>query len=265
MSTTNSLHAQLVRELLTRYSLHVSQTWIAQFLASARTPVAPLPALASTAHFRILNSDITTCLSSDNDTALLPPDVANVQVKELRLPGPVAVQVLDIQDVGTSKWSQVEAIQRVERGEEVHGREVIRSVPSMGESEGSGDNSVDTAAMNATTTSTASTKSFGPHTLVLQDAMGTKVTAFELVRIPKIAIGGSGDGDGGMCIGCKLLLKGGTVVNRGMVMLRPENVVVLGGKIEVWDKKWRQGRKARLTREVEEQLATSEADRTESR
>jgi hypothetical protein len=38
------------------------------------------------------------------------------------------VQVLDIEDIGTSLWSQIEAIERVERGEAIHGREIVRTI-----------------------------------------------------------------------------------------------------------------------------------------
>lgn len=53
-----------------------------------------------------------------------------------------------------------------------------------------------------------------------------------------------------MQIGCKLLLKSGTNVRRGMVMLTPRNTVVMGGKVEEWDGKWREGRKAVLQKEL---------------
>ena len=49
-----------------------------------------------------------------------------------------------------------------------------------------------------------------------------------------------------MFIGCKLLLRSGTVVRRGMVMLTNDKCVVLGGKVEAWDKKWKDERKQRL-------------------
>lgn len=123
------LHAQLSNALLTRHNLPVSTAWLTEFLAS-RGPNAlpPLPALTSTAHFRLLASDIRTSLSPTTPKNVFPEDVAGVDTKERRLEGTVIVQVLDVIDVGSSKWSQVEAIESVERGEEVRGREVIRTV-----------------------------------------------------------------------------------------------------------------------------------------
>jgi hypothetical protein len=35
--------------------------------------------------------------------------------------------------------------------------------------------------------------------------------------------------------------------------LAPENAIVLGGKVETWDKTWRDGRKERLKRAVEQE------------
>ena len=264
MSKPHPLHAQLANSLLTRHDLPVSSPWLSSFLSSRGSNTPPLPALTSTAQFRILASDITTSLAPAPPNAL-PANIADVNVKEHRLEGTIIVQVLDVMDIGSSKWSQVEAIERVERGEEVRGREVIRTVDVMGDEDGSGPDPASTTTVNAHANQNAPTTkklSSGPHKLLIQDAKGTKVLAFELVNIPKIALSISASAslpaslnqpqtlqmdDPGMFIGCKLLLKPGTTVRRGMVMLRPEVCVVLGGKVEVWDRKWKEERKAMLT------------------
>ena len=59
----------------------------------------------------------------------------------------------------------------------------------------------------------------------------------------------------GMQIGCKFLLKNGTCVRRGLIMLTPKDVVMMGGRVEAWDRKWRDGRKARLRQELEREAA----------
>lgn len=250
---------QLSIELLNRYSLSVSQTWLNTFLISTRQPLPPLQALLSTAHFRLLNSDITTSLSVFPPLqagSLLSANLADISVKEKRLSSNVPIQILDIVDVGLSRWSQVEAIERIERGEEMRGREVIRNVPGVSDEEdeegGMNGARLGTARDSANgqshgTNGQASTKrSQGPHRLILQDADKQKVTAFELSPIPKLWIG-----EDGISIGCKMILKAGTLVRRGMVMLQPDTVVLLGGKIESWDKKWREERKKRLIADVE--------------
>lgn len=182
------LHAQLSNALLTRHNLPVSTAWLTEFLAS-RGPNAlpPLPALTSTAHFRLLASDIRTSLSPTTPKNVFPEDVAGVDTKERRLEGTVIVQVLDVIDVGSSKWSQVEAIESVERGEEVRGREVIRTVAGVDSSTAT-SNAPSTAPSTAATTTTTKKLTTGPHRLLIQDARGTQVYAFESVKIPKIAL-----------------------------------------------------------------------------
>jgi RecQ-mediated genome instability protein 1 len=241
MAASEALATQISAALQTRHNLSVNLTWLAAILSTIRTPAPPLPALTSTAHFRLLTSDFTTSLSISNTSALLPTDISEPDIKERKLTGNVPLQVLDVEDIGTSKWSQVEAIERVERGEEIRGREVIRTLP-VEAGEGPGDNP---AATNAAGRAAWSS---GPHKYLLQDARGTKAVAFEKVKVPKLGLS-----DDGMSIGMKIMLKAGSVARRGVVMLAPENVIVLGGKVETWDKTWRDGRKERLKRAVEQE------------
>ncbi|KAN0071069.1 protein of unknown function (DUF1767) domain containing protein [Elaphomyces granulatus] len=253
--------------LLTAKCLSVSQPWLSSFLASTsqQQQRAPLSALTQTALFRLLASDFTRSLSTSVPSALLPVDISNPAVKERRVPGPVPVQVLDIEDIGVSLWSQVEAIERVERGETLKGKEIVRVVNVGGEDDGneqqqqqqpapggpSSDDDDPTAAAvpdangnrdNNNTMANAdlglSGATHGPHRLVLQDAAGTRVVAFELKPVEGVAIGK-------LPIGAKLLLRDATV-GRGMVLLSPESVTLLGGKIEAMDAAWRKERKANL-------------------
>ncbi len=245
-SPPTNLAAQLSALLLEKYHLPVSQAWLANLLnilTALGRPLPPLPALLSTAHFRLLHSDFTISLSVFSPQSLLPGDIGDVSVKERRLAGNVPVQVLDVIELGVSRWSQVEAIERVERGEEVRGREVIRTVRGATDEDvdGEAETSIDRGANGAVTASASTKRSHGPHKLFIQDADKTIVTALELGDISKIFIG-----DDGICIGCKVILKAGALVRRGMVMLTPETVVVLGGKIDSWDKKWREDRKKTL-------------------
>jgi len=180
----------------------------------------------------------------------------------------IPVQVLDIQDISTSKWSQMEAIERVERGEEIRGREVIRSVPGINnEDDAQGaeqghDSSSRTSAIASSNAAGSSRKgSTGPHKLLLQDSAGTKAWAFEMSRIERITVVNSNPPVAGaaptqvpiegMQIGCKFVLKKGTKVRRGLIMMTAASTTVMGGKVEVWDKKWREGRKARLKQELD--------------
>ena len=101
--------------------------------------------------------------------------------------------------------------------------------------------------MNASINKVASSN--GPFKLLLQDAKGQNLHAFTVIPMPKIGMPMPADeGSGGMCIGCKLVLKSGMVVRRGIAMLRPTDIVYVGGKVDGWDKQWREleGRKKRL-------------------
>lgn len=146
------------------------------------------------------------------------------------------MQVLDIEDIGTSLWAQVEKIEQVERGETIRGREIVRSVNVDG-----GDSENNTNNNNATPS--GNTVGHGPHRLVLQDSLGNKAVAMELKDIPGIAIDK-------ISIGAKLVLKN-TIVGRGMILLTPDTVTFLGGKIEAMDTLWRKTRKERLLEKIQ--------------
>jgi RecQ-mediated genome instability protein 1 len=134
------------------------------------------------------------------------------------------VQVLDIEDIGRSRWSQVEALEAQERGETTKGREVVRVLPA--------DDGGEAAAGGSAAGGQSS--SAGPHKLLLQDAKGTKVYGLEVRGIQGVSVG--------MSIGAKLILRDFEVA-RGVIMLEPRCVEVLGGKVDAWDRKWREERK----------------------
>ena len=238
-----------ITDHLSSKSLPVSHAWLTDFLSTQRVSTTPLSSLTRTALFRILSSDFTKSLSSQNPTNLLPTDISDPTVKERRLAGPVPLQILDIEDIGTSLWSQVEAQERIERGEQQRGREVIRTVtrdPGGGDL-GEGTANPAASGSNATPTarSTASgISSYGPHRLVLEDAKGTKVVGMELKRIEGIGVEK-------LSIGAKLVLKN-AIVARGMVLLETANTTILGGKIDAMEKEWREKRKARLLARLEQ-------------
>lgn len=228
-ATTNS---QQVTAALSTYlaqrAIPPTQTWLNSFIESARLST-PLPALQKTATFRLLASDITNSVQASAQNTL-PPNMLNATVKELKIPGPIVLQVLDIEDIGRSAWSQVESIEAQERGETTKGREIIRVVADTANAENG--NAPDPRA---------SEKSSGPHKLLLQDAKGLKVYAFELAAVEGVALT--------MGIGCKLVLRRATVA-RGVIMLDPASTEVLGGKVDAWDKSWKAARKDVLREKV---------------
>lgn len=239
--TTMASSEQIAAQILNTKSLVVSQNWLNTFLATSNSAQRNLPAsaLTKTALFRVLASDFRESLST-SPSSILPVDIFDPTVQERRLQGPIPVQVVDIEDIGTSLWSQVEAIERVERGEAIRGREVVRTIP-MGDDNESADNGIgrtnNSAALNASGSS-----GYGPHRLILQDAAGTKTVAIEMKSIEGISLEK-------LSIGAKLVLQNATVA-RGMVLLNPGCVTLLGGKIDALDRPWKEDRKKRLLERI---------------
>ncbi|KAH6637576.1 RecQ mediated genome instability protein Rmi1 [Boeremia exigua] len=215
----NNIATELMQHL-TAKSLHPKSGWLQSFLATTR-PNTALAALKQTCLFRLLATDITTSLDQPA-ASVLPEDVLRGTVQARFLAGPIVCQVLDVEDIGQSRWSQVEAIESRERGETTKGREIIRLIEP--ENDGS-DQSV------------APAHSKGPFKLLLQDAKGLQIYALDLRGIEGL--------NTNMSMGLKLLLRN-IEVRRAVVMLEPGNVQVLGGKLETLDKAWKDGRKDRL-------------------
>ncbi|KAJ5475485.1 hypothetical protein N7539_007772 [Penicillium diatomitis] len=231
---------QIAAQILSSTSLAVSPTWLNAFMANAQRNI-PLSALTKTALFRVLASDIRESLTT-GATSVFPVDISDPNVEERRLLGSIPVQVLVIEDIGSSLWSQVEAIERVERGEAIRGREIIRTVNVEGDGQ-ERENGSTNSASTAGHPSAFGSNGNGPHRLILQDAKGTNVAAIEMQRIEAISVDK-------IPIGSKLLLRNVTVA-RGMILLDSGCCTLLGGKIENLDKTWREGRKARLLQRID--------------
>ncbi|KAF1839689.1 RecQ mediated genome instability protein Rmi1 [Decorospora gaudefroyi] len=214
-----TMAAELTQHLNARH-LYPTASWLQTFLSTTR-PITPLPAIKQTALFRLLASDITTTLKQPA-ASVFPSDVLKGTIKSRIVTGPVVCQVLDIEDIGHSRWSQVESIEAKERGETTKGREIVRVVEQ--ENEGTAD-------------AASPVQSKGPFKLLLQDAKGLKIYAFDLRGIDGLSTN--------MAMGVKLVLRN-VDVRRGVVMLEPGCVQVVGGKLDALDKAWKQGRKERL-------------------
>src|SRR5690242_16965668 len=119
----NNVAAELMQHLTARH-LHPKPGWLQSFLSTTR-PNTALAALKQTCLFRLLATDITASLDQQGGL-VLPADVLNAAVQARVLAGPIVCQVLDIEDIGQSRWSQVEAIEARERGEMTKGREIVR-------------------------------------------------------------------------------------------------------------------------------------------
>ncbi|KAK4242904.1 hypothetical protein C8A03DRAFT_28903 [Achaetomium macrosporum] len=235
-----------------------SLTWL-QTLATSRNPAPPLASLLATARTRLLASDLTTpgLLDAQYMAAhSLPPNMPQTlaTARETRLGREVVVQVLDIEDVSRSRWEEVERLEAVARGEGTRGREVIRVNSSSAADGADGDGEEELAQGGsggggqqqqgeAAGGGQGSAGRNATHKLVVQDCKGQRVHAIELKRVDKLGVGTT-------MIGEKILLRAGTVVARGVVLLDPAQCVVLGGKVEAWHRAWVDGRLARLREAV---------------
>jgi RecQ-mediated genome instability protein 1 len=250
---SQDLQSSLITSLSSQSLPIPSQSWLTTLLSSRGNPPPPLASLAATARARLLASDLTTPNLLDPAyiaSHSLPADLNRPDVRATTINRDVVLQVLDIETLSTSRWSQVEELEALARGEGTKGREVVR-LPVGGEAE-EGERGVTQATQTQAQTQTqgraagrgaaaAATPapSSGTHKLVLQDCNGLKVSGLELRNVAKIAIGT-------LSIGEKILIKAGASVSRGVIMLEPTTCVVLGGKVEAWHKAWVDGRLARL-------------------
>lgn len=208
-----------------------SQSLLTSLLTS-RNPPPPLPSLLATAKARLLTCDLTSTTLIDASLAAFPLDIPNLSVAEATLSHDIHVQVVDIENLSLSRWEQVEELESIERGERTRAREVVRVTD---EDEGNEPRSQTQrpAEGNATAGRNAT------HRLVLQDKLGKRVFAIEMERLDRIGIGKT-------LMGEKILLKKGTVIARGSLLLTADKCMFLGGKVEAWQKAWTEGRLKRL-------------------
>ncbi|KAK4463270.1 hypothetical protein QBC42DRAFT_223056 [Cladorrhinum samala] len=270
----SSLPQQLHSALQTATIPLPSLPWLTT-LSSSRNPPPPLASLLATARARILAADLTTPSLLDPtyaSTHCFPPNLSNPQTPSCSLPADIIIQVLDVENLSKSRWEQVEELESMARGETKRGREIIRIQDQDAEGEDGGVDQVDrgqATQSSAQFTSQASSSGAAAtqqrqvqgrqqhqqqqqqqahesnknatHKLLMQDCKGQKVYGIELKRVERIGVGPSST-----LIGQKILLKRGAEVSRGVVMLEPSKTVVLGGKVEVWNKAWNEGRLERL-------------------
>jgi RecQ-mediated genome instability protein 1 len=239
--------AQLTHSLTTQGLPTPHPSFLTPILTIGVQKKTPLAGVTATAKLRLLCADLSLpgILASTPPPSVLPANITDVQIAARKLDRDVVVQVLDVEDIGKSKWEQIELLESERKGETVKGREIIRVVPSEENQQPS------SAATQAIGTQTAGNAGQGgkegPYKLLMQDCKGNRVYGFELTKVAGIGY------PPGMRIGCKILLKRGSQVARGMVLLEPERTVVLGGKIEELDKAWREGWEQRLREQVDKE------------
>jgi len=223
----------LLQILSSEHHLHSRPSVLHTLLSNLQSiPHPPTgKALIQTLKFRLLASDITLSLQPYGNLCLPPILPENAPVS-LTLPDyGIVVQLLDIYDVTSSRIDALDRLEMAGRGESRRGREVIRIVPAE-------DNTI-----NGTGSAEARVGTSAIHRLLLQDAAGRRVWGFELESVAGVKVG--------MNIGAKLLLRGCTVA-RGVVLLTAATATVLGGKLDVMQAAWVEGRKRALREALDE-------------
>ncbi len=155
------------------------------------------------------------------------PDPSN---KEMVIRGPALLQVLEVEDIGKSRWGHIEAIEAMERCEKTKGKEIIRDIPSEDGENAEGGGGGGSVPQN--------NRKGGPHKLLLEDWKGRRIYGMELSEVPKIEVN--------MAIGCKIVVRN-LVVARGMALLEPGNTEVLGGEVKELNETWKRDRKKILS------------------
>ncbi|KAF4512037.1 hypothetical protein G6O67_001222 [Ophiocordyceps sinensis] len=228
-----------LRASLLAISLPAPSTAFLTTLVASRSPPPPLPSLIATAKARLLACDLAAPAAL-LDAAMLPALPAAAMAADAssaRLSRDVHVQVLDVENLSVSRWDQIEELEAVARGERTRGRQVVRVAAGADDDAAvAPDNDGPRSRRDAVA---AVAGPSATHRLVLQDCRGNRVYAVELRRIDRIGIGKTN-------IGEKMLLRAGTVVARGTVLLTPETCLPLGGRIEAWHEAWAESRLQRL-------------------
>ncbi|KAF4126029.1 RecQ-mediated genome instability protein 1 [Geosmithia morbida] len=224
-----------LRSFILSQSLPPPSSSLLTSLTTARNPPPPLPSLVATARARLLACDLSSSSLVDSlSMTALPSSACDPSTREMCLATSVHVQVVDVENLSLSRWDQAEELESIERGERTQGRQVIRVEDNDdGEPAGGGDQTQQRAAGGG-----GGAGKNAMHRLTLQDCSGTRIYALEVWRLPV--------GLNTTVIGEKILLKAGTLIARGTVLLTPDCCVFLGGKIDAWNRSWAEGRLARL-------------------
>ncbi|KAI5793767.1 hypothetical protein DFH27DRAFT_613130 [Peziza echinospora] len=243
MSATSPL--QLHKTLLQTLSIPLLHSYLTSILPPPPHP--PLASLLASLRFRILASDLSDILDTAHPSAHLFPTTSSATAKSTTLQGPIATQIVDVWDVGSSVLEQLEALEQKERGEYKRGMEVIRVVPE--EAVGAGTQATQGGGGGGRAASGGGAPAgggLGPYKLLLEDAAGTRMYAFELERIPGIEIGGR------MKIGAKVILKN-VLIARELLLLQPSTATLLGGGVTEWNNRWNEERMDRLKKAIGEE------------
>lgn len=164
--------------------IHLSNTFISALLNSIHPPPTTMnPALLASFHTSFLNSSLLQSAAAQSQLPFSLPSEHNIS-----LPGPTLVQVIHVQDIGTSRLAQLEALEKAITEAGPQGRRVV-DLPDDEE----GD---DNPTQNGTNEGLSVGKSICK--VLLEDGRGERVYGMEVKPIEGIKVG--------MSLGCKVFL-----------------------------------------------------------
>src|ERR1700737_4804340 len=177
-----SLPTQAVAHFASK-QLAISQTFLTALLTAVQLPPATLTApILTTLHTAFLNS---TLQQSSSQQAYLPVSITTQH--NLSIPGPSLVQIVHVQDIGTSRLAQLEALEKAILEAGPQGLRVV-DLPAD-------ENGEDVPPLNGATGRLSLGKSICK--VLLEDGQGQRVYGMEVKSIEGIKVG--------MPLGCKVL------------------------------------------------------------
>ncbi|KAK9365475.1 hypothetical protein V1509DRAFT_667100 [Lipomyces kononenkoae] len=187
---------------------------------------------------RFREQDLVGCVKGSN---FVPDGIA--AIRSTTIAGPITFQIVEVQEIGSSKCEQLRTIEEAltERGG--NGRKVVRDLPTEAAGVHVEENEV-AGGPQAPSSSTTNGVQF--HTLtgtkpgwirtsivgkvlckvLLQDPLGRCYWALESKPINELEVG--------IKLGSKVTLTNFTAL-RGVIMLKPTSVVIHGGAIDEWN------------------------------
>jgi RecQ mediated genome instability protein len=178
-----SLQTQVLAHFASK-QLHLSNTYISALVNSIHPlPITVSPALLANFHTSFLNSSLK---QSASPQSFLPPSVPNQH--GVSISGPTLVQIIHVQDIGTSRLAQLEALEKSITEAGPQGRRVV-DLPADEEAD-------DNPMANGTNEGLSVGKSICK--VLLEDGRGERVYGMEVKPIEGIKVG--------MSLGCKVCL-----------------------------------------------------------
>jgi hypothetical protein len=184
-SVNDAMSVQI--QVLTHFAskqLHLSPNYISTLLASIHPPPTTVtPHLLANLHASFLN---TALQQSAAPQSFLPRSVSSQH--NISIPGPTLVQIIHVQDIGTSRLAQLEALEKAITEAGPQGRRVI-DLPADEEGD---DNNVANGPNEEINVGKSICK------ILVEDGSGERVYGMEVKPIEGIKVG--------MSLGCKVAI-----------------------------------------------------------